>query len=115
MFNLDISDSYWWPVKFHAPREDGSGIEVFTFQGKFRRMPVADVEALQTRIVEERLADSEIAKGMLVDWREVANRDGGEVPFSQAAYERALQISGFGTGVVQAWAESLAKGPEKNS
>lgn len=115
MFNLDLSNAYWWPVTFSVPREDGNGFETHRFRAKFRRMPVAELEALQKRVREERLSDAEIAKGLLVDWDEVANRDGGKVPYSDAAYAQALQITNFGTGVVSAWSESLAKGPEKNS
>jgi hypothetical protein len=113
MFNLDASDTYWWPVKFLRPRQDGEGMETCTFDGLFRRMTTDEIAALQQRIATESLSDTAIAGELLVGWRKVTNSAGEEVPWSSGG-SRALREPGCATGVCASWAESLDQGPRKN-
>jgi hypothetical protein len=112
MFNLDVSDSYWWPVKFVVPKDDGK-VDTFTFDGLFRRLSTDELTELQNSMLEKPVSDREIALKLLIGWRGVSSKS-GDVPFSVAAFERALNITGCGTGVCEAWKDSLAQGPRKN-
>lgn len=114
MFKLDLSSTYWWPVKFSVPRETGGSFETFTFEVEFNRLPVDEVDAMFKQAGEDRLPDTALVPRLITGWKGVAARDGAAVPFSPLNLDRALAIAGLGSAIVKAFVESQAQGPAKN-
>jgi hypothetical protein len=114
MFNLDVSATYWWPVKFSVPRETGAIHDIMTFDVEYKRIPVEELDALLKRAADERLSDNHIATQLVAGWKGVETKAGAPVPFSEANFKRALALSRLGSALVATYFESQAKGPAKN-
>lgn len=114
MFNLDVSPTYWWPVKFAVPRETGATHDVMTFDAEFKRMPVEDVNALLKRAADDKLSDNHIAAQLVAGWKGVESKAGSPVPFSEESLKRALALPGLGSAIVATFFESQVKAPAKN-
>lgn len=114
MFDLDLSDTYWWPVPFAVPSPDGMHTKDMSFEGQFRRFTQAQLDAMNERAVADRKSDSDLAREVLVGWRKVRNA-AGEVPFEAAALNRLLAVPVAGSAIMKAFYESLREGVEKNS
>lgn len=113
MFNLDLSSSYWWPVPFGVPAEDGLKVLEMSFEAQFRRMSTEEVDALLEDARVNKKPDSQVARSLLVGWRKVVGA-GGAVPFTPEAFDRLLAVPGAGSSIMKAFFESLSKGAEKN-
>jgi hypothetical protein len=114
MFKLDLSNTYWWPVKFAVPREAGGTVDTFTFTAEFRRLPVDESTSIFDEAAKKKAPDNDIARQLIVGWKDVMDGNGAPVPFSDVALARALTIHGFGSAVVQAYVDSLSQGAAKN-
>lgn len=114
MFNLDVSATYWWPVKFSVPRENGATHDVMTFDAEYKRLPVEEVNALIKRAADERLSDNYIATQLVAGWKGVENKAGAPVPFSEENLKRALALHGLGSALVATFFESQGQAPAKN-
>jgi len=114
MFNLDLSPTFWWTVKFTVPREDGVAHDSHTFDGQFRRMESLAIEELMNRVGAQRLGDDVIARELLVGWRGVVDKSNASIAFGPGNLDRVLAIPGVGAAVVAAFFEAVAKGPGKN-
>jgi len=113
MFNLDLSSTYWWPVPFKVPGEDGALVDA-AFDVQFTRKTASQVEEMMKRAADERRSDSDVAREIVVGWRNVVGA-AGAVSFSPEALSRLLAVPGAGTVIVRAFLESVSKGAEKNS
>lgn len=113
MFSLDLSSAYWWPVKFKVPSENGLDLVDMSFDGQFKRMTTQQVEEMFRRAGVDRVADSELAREVMVGWREVVGRSGA-ISFSPEAFGQLLAVPGAGSAIMRSFFESISKGAEKN-
>ena len=114
MFKIDLSPSYWWPVRFNLPKETGGTQETYTFDVEYKRMTLSESEALGRRAEVEKLSDAAIAAEMVIGWKGVADGTGAPVPFSEAALRRALDTPNVAAAVVSTFFESNARASSKN-
>jgi hypothetical protein len=109
MFKLDLSPTFWAPVKYQAPKEDGTGMAFFTFDVQFPRLSepeLGDMLAKAKPAPDAPKADSfdtRVARLMVRGWRGVADPAGEEIAFSQAALDRLLALDGMGSAIVAAF------------
>lgn len=112
MFNLDVSSTYLWPVKFKLPTNGGKFTEQ-NFDGQFKRLDQTRINELREGIAKGEVEDIDIAKEVLQGWEGVTA--GTEpVPYTEATRDRLLNVPGVATAVVTALTESLAGGAQKN-
>lgn len=114
MFNIDVSPSYWWPVKFSLPRVTGATYDTFSFDVEFKRLTMSEATALGRRVEEEKLSDSQVATELMIGWKGVQDGNGAPVPFSEHALRRALDVPNLASAVVSTFFESTAKAGVKN-
>ena len=105
--------AYWWPVvvEFAA---DGGKFEKEGFDAEFKRLPQDRLREIGERIDGGLITDLELLDLVLVSWRGIFDEAGDEVPFSETAKGRILNVAMVASAIVAAWLESLAKGKRKN-
>lgn len=112
MFKLDLSPTFWAPVKFQAPKEDGSGMATYGFDVQLPRLSEPELADLLVKAAKPSTApglahlesvDTRLARLMVKGWRGVADAAGDEIAFSQAALDRLLAIDGMGSAIVAAF------------
>lgn len=114
MFKLDASESYTWPVTVERP-EDGGRTSKYTFDATFKRITTDESTDIMRRFADSSINDATLVREVLVGWKGIGDKNGDEVPFSEDALTKAINILGFPRGVVLAWIESVSpKGKQKN-
>jgi len=112
-FVLKQSDTYSWPVTFDVP-VDGGRHQRQTFDGEFRRLSQSRIREIGEQIESGQTTDSEIASEVLLGWSGITDDDGKEVPFSQGALERLLDVPMLATAIATAYFTSLQGAKRKN-
>ena len=105
--------AYWWPVVVEFA-SDGGKFEKETFDAEFKRLPQDRLREIGEKIDGTLITDLELLDQVLVGWRGIFDEAGDEVPFSETAKGRILNVAMVAQAVVSAWLESLAKGKRKN-
>ncbi len=112
MFELDVNDSYHYPVTVPVPTEQG--VKEFQFEARFKRLPQSEIDAISERAARMEISDQELAERVLVGWRGV-RENGEELAFSPEARNRLLDVNPVRECVLAAWFESIsARGRAKN-
>lgn len=112
-FVLKQSDTYSWPVTFDVP-VDGGRHQRQSFDGEFRRLSQSRIREIGQQIEAGETTDAEVAAEVLVGWSGITDDDGKDVPFSQAAMERLLDVPMLATAIATAYFGSFAGGKRKN-
>lgn len=114
-FKLTDTPRYWWPVTVRMPSPDQPGKIVnqtlkLLFEPQSRSAAIDEAEALASLENPRDRAEAEMRqlKGVVTNWDDVTDDDGGAVAFSDEAFARALEFTWFRTAVYAAYAESLA-------
>ncbi|HLE57541.1 MAG TPA: hypothetical protein VJB15_10695 [Rhodothermia bacterium] len=108
MFVISQSETYTWPVRVEIP-VDGGKFKTETFDGVFARLSRSKIQEILGR---EDSSDLDAAKELLKGWKGVHD-DGGEIPFSESARDKILDVPLVASAVIKAWIESLG-GKKKN-
>lgn len=107
MFVLDLKPSYLWPVTLKLAA-DGGDFEAFTFSVAFRRLEQGRIrELLQPEEGAEPITDEDACRELVMGWEGISDAKGNDVPFSEAALEKLLKVSGAPGAIVKAWLESI--------
>lgn len=112
-FVLKQSDTYRWPVTFDVP-VDGGRHERHSFDGEFRRLNQSRIREMGQQIEAGDVTDAELATEVLVGWTGITDDDGKDVPFSQAALQRLLDVPMVAAAIVLAYFNSLQGAKRKN-
>ena len=130
MICIDPSPSYFAPVKLPMLDADGA-LQEHRFDVLFKRLTAAEVKAFFEPRAEGidgqtigKQSDADVVRPFVLGWREVKDAKGYDVPFSQEALARLLEIPNAGTWIMTALFESwnpstgavslAAKAAEKN-
>lgn len=111
-FTLELSDTYFTPVSLRVPVEAVQ--KTFSFEVELRRLSTSQHDQLLKRAMDEQMTDAQVARALVVGWREVRGADGAELPFSEAAFSRLLEVQGAGTAICDAYLGSVKQAAEKN-
>lgn len=114
MFTLELSPTYFWPVKFAAPSADGAKVDQHDFDVEFKRLDADELKALMKRAAEKKLSDEQVAATLVVGWRGVRDKGGEPVPYTVGNLNRLLNVLGLASAVMRAYFDSHAQAAEKN-
>lgn len=112
MFKIVQSDEYTWPVTVEVPT-DGGRSDKSTFDAKFKRLTQSRMDEIRKGISAGDVTDVDLAREVLVGWSGVVD-DKGDVPYSEAARDRLLDIPTVSSAVVMALLGSLSGARRKN-
>lgn len=112
MFKIAQSAEYTWPVTVDVPT-DGGRSEKSTFDARFKRLTQTRMDEIRKSISNAEINDADLAREVLVGWAGVVD-DGGDVPYSEAARDRLLDIPMVSAAVVMALLGSLSGARRKN-
>ena len=112
-FILKQSDTYTWPVAFDVP-VDGGRHQRQSFDGEFIRLNQSRIREIGQQIEAGEVTDAELATEVLVGWSGITDDDGKDVPFSNGALERLLDVPMLATAIVTASFGSLQGAKRKN-
>lgn len=113
MFILELSKTYFQAVSLRLPTEDAKSKTV-GFEAEFKRLSATEHTALMKRAKVEELSDADVAREIVVGWRQVRSASGDELPFSKEALERLLDVQGAGTAICAAYVASVSQAAGKN-
>lgn len=120
-FVLDLSDTYTWPITLMIPVAGRR--EKYTFDGEFRRLPQTRINEIvrlarkmELRLADdgEELVDQDAAREVLAGWSGVLDKDGKEIPFSEASLNKMLELPRVAAQIVLAWFDSIEVAKKKN-
>ena len=112
MFKIDQSDSYTWPVKVEVPMSGGK-FEQHTFDVKFKRVSQARLKEINKLGELGEINDVDLCKEILVGWSGVTDGK-DEIPFSEEAKDKLLDVALVAKSVVISFYESLSGAKRKN-
>lgn len=105
MFKLDLSPSYFYPVKLPLLDADGK-LETRVFDARFRRYTQAQGEELAREATAGRLDDRQLVEQALVGWRGLQDADGNDLPYTPENLAVVLAIAGMRAALVSSFLES---------
>ena len=107
MICIDPSPSYFAPVKLPMLDADGA-LQEHRFDVLFKRLTAAEVKAFFEPGADRpaKQSDADVVRPFVLGWREVKDAKGYDVPFSQEALARLLEIPNAGTWIMTALFES---------
>ncbi len=108
MFKLAQSDSYSWPVKISIPADGGKYLEQ-SFDAVFKRVPQSKIKEM---LESETMTDIDFCKEVLVGWKGITGDNQADVPFSDEARDKLLDVPAVATATVEAYIHSI-KGAAK--
>jgi hypothetical protein len=112
MFKLSQSDSYSWPVKVSLPTDGGRFIEQ-TFDAVFKRLSQSKIKEM---LAVEGGTDSEFCKDILIGWKGITDDNGAEIPFSEDARDKLLDVPSVANATVEAYVTSASgKGAKRKN
>lgn len=112
MFVLSQSQSYSWPVTVELPTSGGK-FEKSTFDAEFKRVSQSRIKEIQKQIEANEITDSDFCRDVLVGWKGIQD-ESGEIPFSEGARDRLIDVALVAGAIVKAFFTSLAGGKLKN-
>lgn len=104
MFKITKSDTYSWPVKVKIPT-DGGRFHEETFDAVFKRHPASFTKELASR---EDVTDQDFAKQIVVGFSGIVDDSGAEIPFSESALNKLLEVPAVASALVIAYLESAS-------
>ena len=112
-FVLDQEESYSWPCRFEVPVSGGKH-KVMTFDAEFKNISQSRLEELMNLQSKGLKTDTDIAKEMIIGWSGIVVGKGEEIPFTEKAKKKLLDIAGMGSQMVQIFISSRSKAKAKN-
>jgi hypothetical protein len=112
MFKLSQSPTFWAAVEVEITAEKG-GRTVAKFDLQYKRLTQDEAVALGERLGTETTDARMIARELVTGWRGVADENDVAVEFSEAAFERLLDL-GFARPIIDAFTHNLPKAKQKN-
>ena len=123
---LKQKEPYTWPVKITLPTDGGKRITE-TFTGTFawvKQSRIDELKRLSDRYEAGRyssddedapdLTNISACREILIDWSDVVDDDGDEVPFSAQALNELIEIPTVASQIVTQWFKSLDATKKKN-
>ncbi len=105
MLQLATMPAYWWPVEYVQPA-DGGLAHVQAFEAQYRQLDQDEMDALQQRARAENLADTDLAREVVLGFRQVADGQGADVPCTPDSLAALLRMPGMGTTLWFTYAKS---------
>lgn len=112
MFKITQNATYTWPVTLEFP-VDGGKTEKATFDAEFRRLTQSRVDEIRQAVERGEIKDVDLAREALVGWSGVVDSD-GNVPYSESARDKLLDIPMVATAIVMALLGSISGARRKN-
>lgn len=112
MFKITQDRTYKWPVTVHIPA-DGGKFTKATFTAEFRALAQDVIDGVLDDL-RSGDRDADFARECLIGWSSVQDQDGSELPFSDEAKAKLLNIPYVRTALVNAFFESISGGKRKN-
>ena len=123
---LKQKEPYTWPIKITLPT-DGGKRATETFTGTFawiKQSRIDELKRLADRVEAGRysseaedaddLSNISACREVLVDWADVVDDDGDEVPFSEKALSELIEIPTVAAQIITQWLTSLDTVKRKN-
>jgi len=104
MFKLSLSETYTWPVQVKLP-VDGGKFLIQTFDAVFKRGSQTHIKEL---LAAEGISDVDFSRDVLVGWKGITDDAGNEVPFSEGARDRLLDVPAVSAAIVEAFVLSAS-------
>lgn len=105
MFKLDLSPSYFYPVKLAVLDADGK-LETRVFDARFRRFSQQEGEALVREAESARVTDQQVVDRALIGWRGLQDGDGNDLPYTPENVATVLSVAGLRAALVTSFLES---------
>lgn len=122
MFVLAPTQTFTYPVTVEIIG-NGGAIRKDKFTATFKRLDTTQVTNWMTRITEasregaeaQTLLSRELAQEVVVDWSDVSDANGTEIPFSSDMLSQALDIHPTPIAIASAWVDAINGGAKRKN
>jgi hypothetical protein len=112
-FILSQKNSYTWPVKYEAAKDDGK-MEKSEFLAEFKRLPQSRLDDYHARAKKFEVDDTEFLAEVLLGWSGIKTVEGEEVAFNDLNKRILLDLPGMRAAIVNAYFGSVLGAGRKN-
>lgn len=111
MFKITQNPTYKWPVAVFIPADGGKFIKA-TFTAEFKALAQDEIDSI---IQDGRDGDrnADLCRECLVGWSAVQDNDSNELPYSDEAKTKLLNITYARKGLLDAFFDSITGGGAK--
>lgn len=108
MFKISEQRTYKWPVTVHVP-QDGGKFTKATFTAEFKALAQSEIDGVLNDL-RDGDRDADLCVECLIGWSGVQDADGTDLPFSDEAKTKLLNIPYARAALVAAFFESISGG-----
>jgi hypothetical protein len=113
MFKISQSESYSWPVIVELPISGGR-TDKQNFDAVFKRLPQSRIKEIGEQIKSEEITDEQLIREIVLGWSGIVGDDGKEVPFSDGALTKLIDIPLVARSLIASWYASISGAKIKN-
>lgn len=106
-FDIDLSESYTWPVVVGIA-DDGE-TKKHGFDGEFKRLSDDDVNARLKQFYDGKLLDRELSDEVFLGWSGISVK-GADFPVTKENRKTLMKINGMPAAITKAWIKSVTEG-----
>lgn len=111
MFKIAQNPSYKWPVSVHVPSDGGKFVKA-TFTAEFKALAQDEIDGI-IRDGREGDRNADLCRECLSGWSSVQDDDGNDLPYSDEAKAKLLNITYVRQALLEAFFESITGGSAK--
>lgn len=114
-FRLALSPTFWARVQAEITSPEGKDDRraTVTFQCQYKRLSQDEFYAMRDRALADGKDDRDLAREVVVNWKDVDDEDGAPLTFTADNFDALLNL-GFGTAIMAAFYDNLPKAKRKN-
>lgn len=113
MFRIAKNTSYKWPVTVHIPQDGGKFVKA-TFTAEFRALPQSEIDSV-LQDIRDGDRDADFTERSLIGWSGVQDDDASELPYSDEAKAKLIDIPYVRNALVTAFFESISGGARRKN
>ncbi len=115
MFTLGSEEEFEWPVTIRLAQGSGGKFADHTFVARFRRLTQTRLKQFLVQAQAGEIDDILAVREIMLGWKEVIDRDGKELPFTEANLARLLDIATVAACIAQAYFDAMSGGGKRKN
>lgn len=113
MFKLNQSKTFRWPVEVKLPA-DGGRFDTHDFDIEYHRISQSRIVQILELIASGEAKGKDVTKELVAGWARVHDAEGKEIPFSDDALDRLLEVPGVCAAINDSFIQAIRGQKAKN-
>lgn len=113
MFKVAVNEAFWAAVTVAIPA-DGDKVDTRKFSAQFKRLKQSELDEVMAKVSAGSITDQQLLDQVLINWREVGDEDGADMPFNPDNLAKACEVYPVRPSIVAAFFKSINGARQKN-